>query len=102
MSVTVVLVRHALPTVDPAVPPANGSAALGGGAVRRDERLAEAGRPQRWEPDHRRVAREYVAGTRLPGWESHADVVARFDEGVRDAAAVARGRPVVAATTGCS
>ena len=49
-----------------------------------DPRVRETTRPHEWRDDFRDRVRAYLAGTRHPGWEAHADVVARFDAAVRE------------------
>jgi broad specificity phosphatase PhoE len=65
-----------------------------GGALVLDARVGETRRPHEWRDDFRSLARAYVAGTRHPGWEAHADVVARFDAAIRE------HRPAVVVTHG--
>ena len=104
-----ILVRHAMPEVDPAVPPHRWQLGPAGraaarslrlppharlvasdepkaaetlrhaGPVRCDARFGEVRRTPAWRPDHRELARAYVDGAAHDGWEPHAAVVARFD-----------------------
>lgn len=74
---------------------------LGGtDAVTRDPRFGEVDRPlEPWSDDFRSARSAYVAGKRHPGWEAHADVVARFQAGV-DAALPTDGSAVAIASHG--
>jgi 2,3-bisphosphoglycerate-dependent phosphoglycerate mutase len=107
----VILVRHAMPELDPAVPhhdwhlgeagraaarelaahlsrdarvvssdepKARETAEELGLPVRLDARLREVSRPAVWRDDYRALARRYVGGESLPGWEPHDAVIARF------------------------
>ncbi|MEV6695476.1 hypothetical protein AB0M35_28815 [Micromonospora sp. NPDC051196] len=75
-----VLVRHAMPVVEPAVP------------------------AERWRlgPAGRAAARSYLKGACLQGWEAQDQVVHRFDEAVirHAAAAAGLGRTLVVGTHG--
>jgi broad specificity phosphatase PhoE len=118
----VILVRHAMPELDPAVPhhewrlgeagraaarelavrlPRDASVVasdepkaretaeeIAGGPVHLEPGLREVERPAAWRADYRDLARRYVAGESLEGWEPHDVVVARF-------AAAAEGAEVV-------
>ncbi|SNY45018.1 histidine phosphatase family protein [Paractinoplanes atraurantiacus] len=129
-----IFVRHAMPVLDPAVPPARwhlgdeGRAAarllrlprdaylvasdepkavetlrhaVPGAPVHQDPGFAEVHRPAAWQPDHRTLARAYVAGTHVPdGWEPPAAVTARFDAAVDRHRARAGTRLLVVATHG--
>lgn len=51
-----------------------------------DRRLREVGRP--WvEDDYESVARRWLEGERVDGWESRSDVVGRMTEAVEEATA---------------
>ncbi|MBM2616151.1 histidine phosphatase family protein [Actinoplanes sp. LDG1-06] len=65
-----------------------------------DAGFDEVRRPHEWRDDHRERARAYVEGTAHPGWEPHADVVARFGDAVARHTARAAGRPLVIGTHG--
>jgi broad specificity phosphatase PhoE len=106
-----ILVRHAMPELDPAVPhhdwhlgPAGRAAARELGArlpregrvvssdepkaretaeelglpLRLDARLREVARPAVWRDDYRDLARRYVGGEAIDGWEPHDAVIARL------------------------
>lgn len=65
-----------------------------------DARFGEVDRPQEWVEDHAALARRYLAGEPLPGWEPQDAVVARFTGAIADAVAAAGGGDVVVATHG--
>lgn len=65
-----------------------------------DARFGEVDRPQEWVEDHAALARRYLAGEPLPGWEPHGTVVARFAGAIADAVTVEGGGDVVVATHG--
>jgi broad specificity phosphatase PhoE len=65
-----------------------------------DIRFREVDRDERFDDDFRARRRAYLDGARHPGWEPHAEVIARFDSGVRCWLRQARGRPLVVATHG--
>jgi broad specificity phosphatase PhoE len=52
-----------------------------------DAGFGEVRRPDEWVDDHRERARAYVEGARHAGWESHDEVVARFEAAVQRHAA---------------
>jgi hypothetical protein len=60
----VILVRHAMPEI--------------GLPFRLDAQLREVSRPAVWRDDYRALARRYVGGERLAGWEPHDAVIARL------------------------
>ncbi|MDY7087044.1 MAG: histidine phosphatase family protein [Actinomycetota bacterium] len=120
-----ILVRHAMPVTDPAVPPhrwhlaapcsltfPRGAYLVAGSEpkaaqtlsfdrpVPQDPGFDEVRRPFAWRDDHREQARAYVDGLAHPGWEPHSSVVARFDAALIRHAALAAGRPLVAGTHG--
>jgi broad specificity phosphatase PhoE len=107
----VILVRHAMPELDPAVPHHDWHLGEAGRAAARelaarlprdarvvssdepkaretaeeiglpfrlDARLREVARPAVWRDDYRAIARRYVAGETLDGWEPHDAVIARL------------------------
>jgi len=125
-----ILVRHAMPAYDRHVPPdrwplsPSGRAAARrlplptdalfaasdevkawqtlehAGAVTLDPRFREALRNERWDGPYRELRRSYVEGSAHPGWESHAAVAARFDDGVVDLLVRSGSRPLVIASHG--
>lgn len=70
------------------------------GHAYRDDRFREVDRPDGLDADFTPIRLAYLAGEVGPDWEPHAEVVARFDEGLADAQAHAEGRPIVVATHG--
>jgi broad specificity phosphatase PhoE len=71
------------------------------GEVLQDARFNEVWRYREpWEGDYRELRQAYVDGADHDGWEPRAEVVARFDAGIRDHVARAQGQPVVVATHG--
>lgn len=73
-----------------------------GREVLQDARFGEVRRPDEpWSDGWRAPRRAWVEGVAQPGWETAADVAARFDAAVADAlaAAVAAGRPDLVAAT---
>jgi broad specificity phosphatase PhoE len=133
----VVLVRHAMPVIEPEVPAdlwrlgAHGRAAarelagalpqapfavssdelrarqtaeemvaVCGGTLTVDARVAETRRPRVWDANFAELARQFVAGRRHRGWETHDAVVSRFDAAVGEALGASGGAPVVVVTHG--
>lgn len=134
-----VLVRHALPLIEPTVPAAEwrlgpdgreasrrlaaalpeqalvitstepkaretgrllcGAHGLSGEVIT-DDRLVEVRGTETWVSDHRALARAYVTGSVLTGWEEPAAVAARFGAAVSAAIGVARDRSTVLVTHG--
>jgi hypothetical protein len=127
---SVILVRHAMPVVDLAVPPhewvlqgpvpplglpadpylaaSTEPKALGTlapfGPVATDVRFGEITRPASSPASHgdgwRELRLAYVEGADHPGWEPRSAVVARFDAGINDHWVRAAGRPLVVASHG--
>jgi broad specificity phosphatase PhoE len=125
-----ILVRHAMPVVDPETDPgqwelsAEGHAAARAltlppgallvasaepkarqtlepsGQVMMDSRFNEIDREEAFAGDFRERRRSYVEGAAHSRWESQADVAGRFDEGIADWLAKAAGRPLVIGTHG--
>jgi broad specificity phosphatase PhoE len=122
--VDLILVRHAMPAVLPAVPPERWSLSDEGRAAARqlatllpadavfvasdepkaaetlpsaqlDARFREVRRTEAFSDDFAVARRSYVDGAALPGWEPRESVVARFSAGLS-----AYGRPLVVATHG--
>jgi broad specificity phosphatase PhoE len=121
-----ILVRHAMPVVEPLMLPDRwvlsdeGRAAAGGlefpegarlvasgepkaiqtlehaGEVTSDMRFNEVRRVEPFGDDFREVRRAYVDGVDHPDWEARGEVVARFDEGI----AAYPDRPLVVASHG--
>lgn len=67
-----------------------------------DPGFREVRRPHFWSDDYRAVARSYIEGVRLPGWEDHDRVAERFAAAVARHAilAAASGRALVIGTHG--
>lgn len=67
-----------------------------------DAGFREVERPHEWSGDYRARARAYVEGVCHPGWEPHADVIARFDDAVsrHGSRATALGQILVIGTHG--
>lgn len=125
-----ILVRHAMPAVDPDVPPERwhlspdghrAATALAarlpadavlvasaepkarqtlGGGVSIDNRFNEVVRDEPYDGDYRARRRAYVSGTDHPGWEPRDQVVARFAEGVTGWLGRSGPRLLVVATHG--
>ncbi|MEU8816914.1 histidine phosphatase family protein [Actinoplanes sp. NPDC048796] len=75
--------------------------AVPGAPVHQDPGFGEVRRPPAWQPDHRALARAYVAGTHVPdGWEPPAAVTARFSAAVERHLTRAGNRTLVVATHG--
>lgn len=70
------------------------------GEVSIDERFGEVRRDEPFDGDFRARRRAYVDGVAHPGWESHADVTARFGAGIAEWRIKAGDRPLVVASHG--
>ena len=70
------------------------------GPVTTDERFNEVVRDEPYEGDFRTRRRAYVNGVDHVGWESRADVIARFGAGVDEWLHTAGARPLVIASHG--
>lgn len=72
----------------------------GAAEIRTDPGFREVGRPSDWVPNHRELARQYVAGVCHSGWEAHDQVIARFDAAVSRHTASAGGKTLIIGTHG--
>jgi broad specificity phosphatase PhoE len=72
------------------------TAVLVSGAARIDRRLDEVRRPEVFNPDHKRLACDYLHGIVHRGWEDPASVVARWDAALHEHHKAADGSPLVA------
>jgi broad specificity phosphatase PhoE len=70
------------------------------GRVTIDNRFREVERDEPCEGDFRARRHAYLTGTHHPGWEPHAEVIARFDTGIRFWQPRAGDQPLVVATHG--
>jgi broad specificity phosphatase PhoE len=132
IGLVLMLVRHAMPELNAAVPPelwelgdvgrrgavslrdvVPGDAVLvsstepkarqtlePSGPVVTDARFTEVERDEPYDGDFRARRRAYITGTDHPGWEPRAEVIARFDAGIRWWQARCGDQPVVVATHG--
>jgi len=71
-----------------------------GGPVTTDRRFREVDRDEPYDGDFRARRHAYVIGTEHPGWEPHAEVIARFAAGVDFWLPRAGDQPLVIATHG--
>jgi broad specificity phosphatase PhoE len=71
-----------------------------GPGVAVDAGFREVARPRVWTDDHRALARTYLSGVRHDGWETHAQVSARFADAVARHERLAAGRRLLVGTHG--
>ena len=70
------------------------------GTVTTDARFCEVARDEPYDDNFRDRRRAYLAGADHPGWETHAEVAARFDSGIRQWTELAAGRDLAIGTHG--
>jgi broad specificity phosphatase PhoE len=70
------------------------------GRIMTDHRFREVERDEPYEGDFRARRHAYITGTQHPGWEPHAQVIARFDTGIHFWHPRAGDQPLVVATHG--
>lgn len=67
-----------------------------------DLRLVEVRRPPEWVSNHRELARRYLEGEPIDGWEDRDDVVMRMDAAIQEYLDEASSRPLVVVGHGIS